>query len=135
MKEVAVGILRKERLVLACRRKSTARYPLKWEFPGGKLEPGETPDQALRRELREELGIMASVGPEFHRQEWTYDEGSGDDGAVSSYRVFYYIVPRYTGEITNKTFHEIRWVTVPELGRMDVLEGNREAVRLLQRDA
>ena len=43
-------------LVLACQRKSTMRYPLKWEFPGGKVEPGERPEQTVFRELYEELG-------------------------------------------------------------------------------
>ncbi|HXF99361.1 MAG TPA: NUDIX domain-containing protein, partial [Bacteroidota bacterium] len=46
MKEVSVGILLRNGHVLACQRKRSARYPLKWEFPGGKLEPGETPEDA-----------------------------------------------------------------------------------------
>ena len=134
MKEVAVGILTREGRVLACRRPETARYPLKWEFPGGKLEAGETPHDALRRELIEELGIDAAIGREFHRQEWTY-EGTGDrPEPPSSYRVFYYMVPSFRGNLVNKAFHEIRWVTAVELAGMDLLEGNREAVRLLMSD-
>ena len=65
MINVAVGIIIKEdqpsgsRRVLLCQRKKDARYPLKWEFPGGKLEPNEHPDECLRRELFEEA---AGVG-------------------------------------------------------------------------
>jgi mutator protein MutT len=57
MTEVAVGVLRKINRILICQRKHGGRYALKWEFPGGKFEIGETIEQCLRRELREELSI------------------------------------------------------------------------------
>jgi len=120
MKDVAVGILRKNGLVLACQRKKTALYPLQWEFPGGKIETGETPTDALIRELHEELGIVAIPGEEFHRQEWNY----GD----ASYRVYYYSIRAFRGELTNQAFEAIRWVALEELRNMDILEGNREVV-------
>jgi 8-oxo-dGTP diphosphatase len=123
MKEVAVGIIFRNGSILAGQRKRTSRYPLKWEFPGGKLEPGETPVQALVRELDEELGIHASPGPEFFRQEWDY----GD----RSWRVYYFIVHDFTGEPENRTFEQIRWVTPLEMLTMDILDGNREAVESL----
>jgi 8-oxo-dGTP diphosphatase len=131
MKEVAVGILRVDGRVLACQRKRNAVYPLKWEFPGGKVEAGESPPQALRRELGEELGIDATPGAEIHRQEWVYAEGVANPERDGSFRVFYYLVDRYTGEPANHAFEEIRWVTVAELDRLDMLEGNREAVDIL----
>jgi 8-oxo-dGTP diphosphatase len=131
MKEVAVGILRVDGRVLACQRKRNAVYPLKWEFPGGKVEAGESPPQALRRELGEELGIDATPGVEIHRQEWVYAEGVANPERDGSFRVFYYFVDRYTGEPANHAFEEIRWVTVAELDRLDMLEGNREAVDIL----
>jgi 8-oxo-dGTP diphosphatase len=123
MIEVAVGIIHRNGLVLACQRRSTAKYPLKWEFPGGKLEPGETARDALIRELNEELEIVASPGPEFHRQEWDY----GD----SAYRVYYYRVDLFHGEPVNRAFDQIRWVKPEELMAMEILEGNREIVRIL----
>jgi 8-oxo-dGTP diphosphatase len=123
MKEVSVGILQRDGSVLAGQRKRTTRYPLKWEFPGGKLEQGETPREALIRELHEELGIVATPGNEFHRQEWDY----GD----LSYRVFYFLVPVFTGEPVNHTFEQIMWVSPEELLEMDILEGNREVVERL----
>jgi 8-oxo-dGTP diphosphatase len=126
MKEVAVGILFRDGAVLAGQRKRSTLYPLKWEFPGGKLEPGETPREALIRELSEELGIIATPGPELHRQEWDY----GD----RSWRVYYFPVHTYTGVPENRTFEQIRWVTPDELREMDILEGNREVVEKLVKE-
>ncbi len=134
MKEVAVGILRGDGKVLACQRKRDAVYSLKWEFPGGKVEAGETPSEALRRELREELGIEATPGAEIHRQEWVYPDGVADPKKDGSFRVFYFLVDRYTGVPRNNAFEQIRWVTIPELRRLDILEGNREAVDILLND-
>ena len=74
MKEVAVGILVRNQTVLAGQRRRSVQYPLKWEFPGGKLEPGETPEQALIRELHEELSIEARPGQLLLRQEWDYGD-------------------------------------------------------------
>lgn len=120
--------------VLACQRKRDAVYPLKWEFPGGKIEAGESPAVALRRELREELGIDAVIGREFHRQEWVYPRSAagGSDGA---FRVYYHEVEGFTGTPVNLAFEQMRWVRVDDLLALDMLEGNREAVATLLNDA
>ena len=131
MKEVAVGIITKEDQVLACQRRSNAVYPLKWEFPGGKIEEGETPSQALARELHEELDIRVQVGEEFFRQEWVYPDGVDDPKKDGAFRVFYYYIHSFTGNPANRVFEQIRWVTLPELQALDILEGNREAVAFL----
>jgi 8-oxo-dGTP diphosphatase len=131
MRTVSVGIIGRGGLVLACQRKRDAAYPLKWEFPGGKMEDGETTAQALVRELQEELGIEAVVGTEFHRQEWVYREGVTDPARDGSFRVFYHLVPSFSGDPVNRAFHDIRWVTPRQLLTMDILEGNREVVQKL----
>jgi 8-oxo-dGTP diphosphatase len=123
MKEVAVGILVRNQTVLAGQRRRSVRYPLKWEFPGGKLEPGETPEQALIRELREELSIEVRPGYLLLRQDWNY----GD----LSYRVHYFLVSSFNGEPVNNTFEQLAWVMPVKLLHMDILEGNREAVQRL----
>ena len=131
MINVAVGIILREdapagtpRSVLLCQRKATGRYPLKWEFPGGKVEPNEHVDAALRRELHEELGIDASVGTLYHQQQYTYpDNGTFD--------VHYYLVPHFTGALVNRVFESFAWVPIDRLPEYDILEGNRDVVTKL----
>jgi 8-oxo-dGTP diphosphatase len=135
MKHVVVGIIMKAGHVLACQRKRTARYPLKWEFPGGKIEAGESAKEALLRELREELAVEADIGEEFFRQDWTYADGSADPQRDGSYRVFYHLIRSFTGDPVNQAFEQIKWVRPSELQSMDILEGNREAVTLLVKHA
>lgn len=131
MKHVAVGILLRNGLVLACRRKRSVRYPLKWEFPGGKIEQGESARQALVRELKEELDVDATPDGTLLTHDWNY---SGDDAHPQSdgaFRITYFIVRHFAGEPVNRTFEEIRWVSPEELQRLDVLAGNRDAIALL----
>ena len=135
MKHVAVGIIMRDGRVLACQRKPTARYPLKWEFPGGKLEQNEAPEEALIRELREELAIEVVSMERFFQQEWFYPEGITDPKKDGSFRVHYFLVNGFRGEPVNKAFEQIRWVTARELQAMDILEGNRASVDLLARHA
>ena len=135
MKQVAVGIILKDGLVLACQRRGDASYPLKWEFPGGKLEEGETPEAAVVRELHEELGIDAVVESEFFRQEWTYEEAAAGPQGDGAFRVFYLLIRNFMGAPVNHAFEQTRWVTPEELENMDILEGNRKAIELLVRKA
>jgi 8-oxo-dGTP diphosphatase len=131
MKEVAVGIILKNGKVLACQRKRTVKYPLKWEFPGGKIEPGETAREAVIRELREELAIEAIPADVLLTHEWIYGNGSAVPEEQGKFRVTYFIVRRFSGEPINITFEDIRWVAPLALRDMDILDGNREAVALL----
>lgn len=62
MLTVSAGVVRRDGRIMLCRRRPEVHNGLKWEFPGGKLEPGETPEDALKRELREELAIDVEVG-------------------------------------------------------------------------
>jgi len=127
MISVAVGIIVNSKSpdhVLLCQRRRASRYPLKWEFPGGKVEPGEEAETCLRRELEEELGISGEIGTIYHRQQHAYaDSGSFD--------VVYYRVSSFSGDIVNRVFETYRWVRIPELARYDILEGNQEVVRKL----
>jgi len=124
MIKVAVGIMRLGSQVLVCQRKRTSRYPLKWEFPGGKFEEGETAEQCLFRELQEELSIEANIGEEFLHQQWEYPDSG-------SFEIFYHHIPSYSGFIRNNVFEQIRWTTLDDLPSFDILEGNKEAVTLL----
>lgn len=121
MTKVAVGILRKDGLVLACQRKKGGRYELKWEFPGGKVERGETYEQCLERELREELSIQARGIRPLSVQSADYEDGG-------TFEVAYCEVSGFDGEPVNNVFEQIRWVTLQELRALDILEGNKDFV-------
>ena len=66
---VVAAVIEQDGEILVCQRRRGSRHELKWEFPGGKVEPGEEPRAALIRELQEELKIDADIGPELNRYE------------------------------------------------------------------
>jgi 8-oxo-dGTP diphosphatase len=110
--------------LLICQRTKYQALPLKWEFPGGKIEEGEEPRQALRRELEEELGIAAHIGDEIKRLSHTYRNG----GAV---HLRFFLVRQFAGAIENRIFQDVRWVNRQELPDYDFLEADRELVQAL----
>jgi 8-oxo-dGTP diphosphatase len=121
---VVAGVIEREGRVLVCQRKAGARHELKWEFPGGKVEEGETPRQALARELEEELGIQAEIGAELARYEYRYP-------ASAPFLLIFLRVRRYSGEPKNLEFNAIRWEARERLAQYDFLEGDAEFVRRL----
>ena len=96
--------------------------PLKWEFPGGKIEDGEQPRDAMRRELEEELGIVAEVGVEVARIVHEYPRGG-------SVELRFFEVRNYQGDIENRIFRDVRWVTRQELLELDFLEADLGLVK------
>ena len=122
MKQVVAALIVKEDKLLACQRTKHQVFPLKWEFPGGKIEAGEEPTQALERELEEELGIRASIGPQVARIRHTYRKGSAVE-------LMFFMVENYEGEIDNRIFREVRWVERAELPGYDFLDADRQLVR------
>lgn len=124
--QVAVGILRRNGKILACQRKKGARYEFKWEFPGGKLEPGESVEQCLARELREELSISARLIQRVEVQSAEYEDGG-------TFKVAYCDVATFEGEPINNVFEQIRWVSLQELRTLDILEGNKEFIARMEK--
>jgi 8-oxo-dGTP diphosphatase len=122
MLQVVAGIIERDGRVLIGRRKPDQSHPLQWEFPGGKVEPGETPEQALARELGEELAVLQVQGHEMTRQEFTYP---GKDPI----ELIFYRVESFIGEPKNRVFHEMRWERRSGLGALDFVEGDREFLR------
>jgi 8-oxo-dGTP diphosphatase len=123
---VTAGILTDGDRVLICQRRAGARFGLKWEFPGGKVEAGESPEACLRRELAEELGIEAEVGPEIYRIDHQYSSSF-------AVRLFFFRVQSYTGTPMNRAFERIEWARVTDLSRYDFLEADRELVGRMAR--
>jgi 8-oxo-dGTP diphosphatase len=121
---VVAAIIRRGGRILICRRSAGRAHALKWEFPGGKVEAGESPPQALCRELEEELAIQAQIGDEVERYQFRYP-------GKSAILLIFYAVAGFSGEPRNCVFEEIRWVAPGELQQFDFLEGDVEFVKRL----
>lgn len=93
-----------------------------WEFPGGKIEPGESAEQALVRELSEELGIQAIVGPRVTRIRHNYRHG----GAVD---LQFFTVREFNGEIDNQIYQQVRWVRIESLPEYEFLAADRGLIK------
>lgn len=118
---VAALILRGNE-VLVCQRKAGTAMGLQWEFPGGKIEPGETPEEALRRELEEELGIDATIGRSIAEIRHTYRNGG-------SIHLRFFAVEEYDGELQNRVFEDMRWAEFRDLPAYNFLAADRKFVR------
>jgi 8-oxo-dGTP diphosphatase len=124
MKRVVAGLILKDGKILVCQRTRHQVMPLKWEFPGGKIEEGEQPRDALHRELDEELGIDATIGKEVSRIVHTYPGGG-------SVELRFFAVHQYDGEIENKIFKDVQWAEPKDLPSYDFLEADRGLVQEL----
>jgi 8-oxo-dGTP diphosphatase len=119
---VAAIIERADRRLLIGQRRRTDTSPLKWEFPGGKVELGETPEAALARELREELGAKLQksvpIGRVVHKYAHT----------TEPLEILFFAVEIADTELSPKTFEQTAWVLPRELGSYDFLAANAELV-------
>jgi len=122
MTRVVAGLIVRGDEILICQRTRHQSMPLKWEFPGGKIEIGEQPRDALRRELEEELGIHAEIGDEVSRIVHTYENG----GTVE---LRFYTVRNYQGPLENRIFRDIRFVSPKDLPTFDFLAADAPIVR------
>ena len=126
MLQVTAGVIARDDTVLVCQRPPGGYHAGQWEFPGGKVDPGESLALGMRRELTEELGIDAVVGRVLWR---TVHQYPGRDRL----RLTFFAIPRYTGTVTNRCFAALRWVPIGALVEIDFLEADREFVRALSR--
>jgi len=121
---VAAVIERADRRLLIGQRRRHDSSPLKWEFPGGKVEPGETPERALERELREELGASMIRSAVISSVQYEYP----DRGAFT---VAFFAVEIAETELQPRVFEQVAWVLPRELGDYDFLRANQELIALL----
>ncbi len=108
---VAALLDRDDGRVLITQRRPQAFMPLKWEFPGGKVETGESDEEALGRELKEELGVEVQVGPHFMGLEHDYPDFRID------FHVYHCTL--LSGELEKLAVNDLRWVLPEELDDYD----------------
>jgi len=135
MMTVVAAVLQQDSRILICQRRRDMQFPLKWEFPGGKVEPGESLQAALVRELGEELGVDATVGREIYRTKYQYP------GRPEPIEVIFFSAtleknfvgkqskgapPRNSpsGSVDPEAFEQVKWVFPAELTKYDFLEAN-----------
>jgi len=119
---VVAALIVRGREILIGQLRPDQPMALQWEFPGGKIEVGESPELALARELEEELGIQAAIGPRVTHIRHNYRHG----GAVD---LQFFAVHEFTGEIVNRVFHQLRWVRLEDLPEYDFLAADRSLIR------
>jgi 8-oxo-dGTP diphosphatase len=126
VKQVVAALIVRDDEVLCCQRSEYQALPLKWEFPGGKIEDGESAPEALVRELDEELGITAEIGAMVAQIQHRYHNGNAVD-------LQFFVVQRYEGELQNRIFRDIRWVKRGDLPKLDFLDADRTLVEQIAR--
>ncbi|HWF39237.1 MAG TPA: (deoxy)nucleoside triphosphate pyrophosphohydrolase [Candidatus Acidoferrales bacterium] len=126
MLTVVAAIIEHEGKLLVCQRKRGRNFELMWEFPGGKVESGETPQAALARELQEELGVHADIGAEIYRTRHQYKE------LPQAFElIFLSATIADPDQVTNLEFESIEWRTPDSLLKLNFLSADRELVRQL----
>ena len=108
--------------ILICQRKPDQPMSLKWEFPGGKVEMGETSEQALARELNEELGIDATIGRKVAGVRHRYRNG----GAID---LQFFVVKEFSGSLDNRIFNAMQWTPLTALPTFDFLAADLGLIR------
>jgi len=116
--QVAVGIVfDSKQQVLVGQRVVKDRYFAKWEFPGGKLEVGESVEQALKREFREEAGIELGDSEPFMQIDHDYPD--------RQVRLYVRTVKEFEGQVQSLEGQALKWVSISVLPEIDFLQGNK----------
>lgn len=120
---VVAALMRRQGKVLVGQRPEGGSLARSWEFPGGKIELGESPQEALKRELKEELGIDAEIGSLKFCGTHTY----GKTGIV----FLFFEVKYWKGQTKTQQHMDLRWVTPKEFAQLDLPEANTKFLKQL----
>lgn len=126
MKKVTAAIIKDENRLLIAKRHSKDTLGGKWEFPGGKIEPGETPQECLVREIKEELGVEVKIGPFY------------DDNVYSTQdhhiHLLFYWAKVTNGEVIPVVHDDLKWTTIEELANFDFALADIPIVKRLMKE-
>jgi 8-oxo-dGTP diphosphatase len=125
VKRVVAALIESNGKLLACQRRRGDTFELLWEFPGGKIEPGELPQTALARELDEELGATAEIGPELYRTQHQYDR------TAEPLELTFFVASVAPESLENRVFEKIEWREPSSLRELDFLPADRDLIELL----
>jgi 8-oxo-dGTP diphosphatase len=126
---VVGGLIYQNKKILICQRKKEGDHPLKWEFPGGKLKVFEENQEALKRELKEELNIEIIEMIFFDEYLYEYKELS------KKLKLVFYQIFQFEGEMQNLVHHQLKWIDISNLSDYDFLEGDQKIIdKLIQND-
>jgi 8-oxo-dGTP diphosphatase len=126
MQTVVAALISRDSKLLICQRRRGDSHALQWEFPGGKIETGESPEEALARELREELGVAATIGAEVYRTRHRYRELQDERDLI-----FYRASIDDSALLQNRVFERFEWASPSALPQYDFLSADKELVNLL----
>lgn len=123
---VVAALILRDSKILVCQRRRDDTHSLQWEFPGGKVEPGEIPQEALARELREELGVEAAIGRELFRTRHRYREVQRELELI-----FFQAIIDRSALLQNLVFEGFEWADPSALPQYNFLQADEEFVALL----
>jgi len=124
MTEVTCAIIIEKERVLVTQRSEEMPHPLKWEFPGGKVKEGESPEYCIKREIQEELGLRVVVKQLLPSVKHTY--------GTRTIKLIPFICSREEGKISLSEHKSFRWIPIEEVEEVDWLDADVEVVRVLK---
>jgi mutator protein MutT len=123
---VVAALIEANGKLLVCQRRRTDSFGLMWEFPGGKLEPGESLPEALARELHEELGVAARIGPEIYRTRHQYSEMG------EAIELIFFSAAVKPEDVRNRAFEKMEWRGPQTLHELNFLPADWELIGKLR---
>ena len=121
IKVVGGLIIQEDKLLIAQRKKNTD-HPLKWEFPGGKINENESPEDALKREFKEELDIK------INSFEFLIDYFYDYEISLKKIHLFFYIINSFQGLMKKNVHQNLKWIEIKDISHYDFLDGDRELI-------
>ena len=120
--KVVAGLILQNNKLLICQRPNFKDHPLKWEFPGGKIKNDETNEEALIREINEELSINIINCEELISYNFNYKDIN------KKVFIYFYLVNNFSGKVLNNFHKELKWIEIKDIREYDFLEGDLKII-------